>query len=264
MADRFLTSSGSSIFFEDEGAGLPVVALHGLGGGAYFFRGLALRLNGRCRVRAIDLPGTGRSTSGAPEFSAWTWIRDIGEFIERVVGEPAVVVGHSLGTILALLGWAAWPQHVRALVMVGGLPEVRPVIRERLTQRIEPVGRDGLAGWGARVSPGVFSPATIRGQPEIVTLFERVLELQDSAAYVRSMQILLGASATSVIPTVRVPAMAITGDDDQYAPPEAVRAFASQFPRGCRVATLSSCGHLPFLEVPDAFAALVQSFLDTL
>ena len=106
MADRFVTSSGSSIYFDDTGTGVPVVAIHGLGGGAYFFRGLGRAAAGRVRLVAIDLPGTGRSTSGPAAFSAESWIRDLGEFIEQVVGEPAVILGHSLGTILALKGWA--------------------------------------------------------------------------------------------------------------------------------------------------------------
>jgi len=264
VADRFLTSSGSSIYFDDNGAGIPVVAIHGLGGGAYFFRGLAARLQGHCRLRALDLPGTGRSTSGPRPMSAESWVQDIGEFLERVVAEPAVILGHSLGTILALKGWEAWPQCVRALVFVGGLPEVRPLIRERLAQRIEPVTRDGLAGWGERVSPGVFSPATLVSQPETVGLFERLLESQDAGAYVRTMQILLATSATALVPTVRVPSIAITGEDDQYAPVEYVKAFVRHLPDRSSVAIIPACGHLPFLEAPDVFAVFVRAFLDTL
>ncbi len=264
MADRFVASSGSSIYFEDNGAGIPVVALHGLGGGAYFFRGLAARLQGRCRLRAVDLPGTGRSTSRPPDFSADSWVRDLGDFLQRVVGEPAVLLGHSLGTILALRGWQAWPQHVRALIFTGGLPEVRPAIRDRLTDRIEPVSRSGLAGWGERISPGIFSPVTLRKQPEIVGLFERLLEAQDPAAYVRCIEILLGTSAADIVPTVRAPTMAITGEDDQYAPVEAVKAFVRRLPGPCRSELLPACGHLPFLEAPEAFATLVRGFLDTL
>ena len=264
MADRFTTSSGSSIYFEDSGAGIPVLAVHGLGGGAYFFRGFAARTQGDCRLRSVDLPGTGRSTSGPQPFTADSWVRDLGEFIDRVIGEPAVILGHSLGTILALKGWESWPRHVRALIFVGGLPEVRPAIRERLTQRIEPVRRDGLAGWGERVSPGVFSPTTFRSQPEVIGLFERLLEVQDAGAYLRTLQILLDASALPAVSTVRVPSIAITGEDDQYAPPEAVKAFVRQLPRECSVTAIPACGHLPFLEAPDIFAGLIRSFLDTL
>ena len=48
---------------------------------------------------------------------------------------------------------------MRGLAFVGGLPEPRAAVRERLRARIADVRANGMAGWGARVSAGVFGPA---------------------------------------------------------------------------------------------------------
>jgi len=69
--------------------------------------------------------------------------------------------------------------------------------------------------------------------------------------------------AVAAVRRVQVPSIAITGEDDQYAPVEFVTAFARQVP-GCSLAVLPGCGHLPFLEAPDLFASRIRSFLDTL
>lgn len=261
-----MTRSGGTLHVEERGQGLPVLAVHGLGGGAWFFSGLAARLEDRCRLIAVDLPGTGRSTAG-PEplaFSAETWRDDLGDLIERHVQEPVVLLGHSLGTILALQLLEARPGVIRALICAGGLPEPRPEIRDRLTERARVVARDGLPGWGSRTAAANFSRATLEEQPELAGLFARLFELQDPAAYVRSCRILIGASAAASVARVGVPCLSISGDEDQYAPPDLVTAFVRQLGGPHRQVVLPRCGHLPFLEVPAAFDHAVRSFLETL
>jgi 3-oxoadipate enol-lactonase len=264
VAESFFASpAGAPMYVEDRGDGPPVLTLHGLGGGAWFFSGLAERLSPRYRVLSLDLPGTGRSAAGAAGFSVASWITDLGELLSARVAGPVVLVGHSLGTILALEAWDAWPERIRALVFVGGLPEPRPLIRERLSQRAEAVAAEGLAGWGPKAASANFARATLDHQPEVVAMFERLFETQDAASYVRCCGILLSASATAVVPTVTVPCLAISGAEDQYAPPELVKDFVRALPEPCRHEVMPDCGHLPFLEAPAAFGRLLRGFLDS-
>ncbi len=243
---------------EDTGTGPAVLALHGLGGGAYFFRGLAERLQPGYRVVSVDLPST------PAEFSMDTWVADLGALAGERVSGPLVLLGHSMGTILALEAWARWPERIRGLIFVGGVPQVAPRIRERLSDRVRALeGAGDLSGWGKKVSPGVFSPNTFRDRPEVVAAFERLFETQSVETYVRSCRILLGANAEAIAGTVTVPCLAITGEHDQYAPPEAVGEFIRKIPGTPHLDVIPNCGHLPFLEQPDAFAAAVKTFLRT-
>jgi pimeloyl-ACP methyl ester carboxylesterase len=269
MTGRYVAPSGSEVYFEEAGAGRPILAVHGVGGGAHFFRGVAERLRAPHRVVAIDLPGTGRSVPRganpaeiAKGLTLDGWMTDLGAFVREHLQEPAVIIGHSLGTILALEAWRRFPGAILALVFVGGLPVTRPLIRERLSDRIAAIARDGgLSGWGAKVSPGNFSPAAFASRPEVIGLFERVFELQVPEAYIRSIEILLAASAVDVVPTVNVPVASISGMDDQYAPPENVREFLTALPQPAHVTMLPDVGHLPFLEAPEAFCTALREFL---
>jgi pimeloyl-ACP methyl ester carboxylesterase len=164
--------------------------------------------------------------------------------------------------MVALAAWARWPALIRGIVFVGGLPEVRPVIRESLTERGRLIAGDGIAGWGRRVSPAVFSPRSIERQPEVVGLFERVFDTQPADGYVRSLQVLISASMSAVVPSVTVPCCSINGAEDLYAPLEAVSLFLDMFPQRPAQVVLPGVGHLPFFEAPEAFAAAVRSFLE--
>jgi pimeloyl-ACP methyl ester carboxylesterase len=262
MVHRFSASSGTRLHVEDAGKGPVVVAVHGLAGGAYFFGGLTKRLQSDYRVISIDLPGTGRSIAGTPHYSMESWIQDLGELVAKHIDKPIVLIGHSMGTIVALKAWAAWPEYIRGLAFVGGLPKVRPVIRERLTERLNALaGKQDLIGFGEQVSPGVFSALTMREQPEVVASFERLYELNSVETYDTCCRILLGADAEDVLPTVSVPCIGITGDEDQYAPSDAVKAFLQQIPQPGKLQVMPGCGHLPFLEVPELFASTIKAFL---
>ena len=233
-----------------------MLAVHGLGGGAYFFRGLAERLQPDYRVVAVDLP-----TDGV-DYSMRSWVADLGTLIaERGLG-PVVILGHSMGTIIALEAWKSWPERIRGMIFVGGLPRVAPLIRERLTERVQLLdGVPDLVGWGRRVSPGVFSPSTFLDRPEVIGAFERLFEMQSVESYVRCCRILLDADADSTVESVTVPCLAVTGAEDQYAPPALMEAFIRRMPKTPRLEVIPECGHLPSLEQPDTFAAAVKAFL---
>jgi pimeloyl-ACP methyl ester carboxylesterase len=259
--DRFTATNGFVWPIEEAGEGPTVLALHGVGGGAYFFRGLAQRLSLRYRVIATDLPSGLRPDGSAEPATMAAWADGVSELLASRVTEPAVVVGHSLGTILALELWRRRPGLVRALAFVGGLPAVRDLMRDRLRERLVAVADQGMAGWGPRVASGVFGRKAFDAVPESIGMFERLLEAHPPATYIRNMEILLAASAVDVVPTVSVPCLSISGTEDNYAPPEFVADFLRMLPGSCDQVVLEGVGHMPFFEVPAEFAAAIGAFL---
>lgn len=263
MGRLYSAPSGSVLYFEEYGSGPPVLCLHGIGGGAWFFSGFARRLADSRRVICIDLPGTGNSPSGVNPFTLESMARDVGDFVRDVVRGPVDLLGHSFGTILALKAWETWePGAIRSMLFVCGLPKVRPNIHERLSTRAADIEANGIAGWGPKVSPGVFSKKSMAELPETIAMFDRLFEALVPGTYTRIIEVLLAADLRHVAPTVNVPCAAIVGSDDSYAPPEAAREFVAAIPSGCPVTVLDGCAHMPFLEDPERFAAAARGFLE--
>lgn len=253
-------SSRSGLRVEKSGTGAVLLCLHGLGGGSHWFRGLARCLEDRHRVVSLDLPGTGANREGNDPFSIPRCVAAVHEILEEEQG-PVALLGHSLGTLLALKACVEAPARIASLLLVCGLPSVTAAIRTRLSARREIILRQGMAGLGWTVAEGVFSQQSLRAAPETAALFARLVEAYPPAAYVETLDALLGASAEDTLDKVEVPCLVLTGGEDAYTPPAETRRFADALRGPVRRVVLEGCGHMPFLETPDRFAREVADFL---
>jgi 3-oxoadipate enol-lactonase len=273
----FVDLGGARVYLETWGAAdapdVPdaaeasvLLCLHGLGGGTHFFGalGASLAKAGQCRTIAIDQPGSGSSPlAGAFSFDA---VADLVLEVargEHVGGQPVYLLGHSMGTILALEVIRRAPDLAAGLIIVGGLPEPLPGARTRIRDRVETIRQRGLAGLGAEVVAANFSHRSRSERPELTALFAKLFERQDPVAYASTAGALAAWTPRELPPLDRVPCLVITGEEDRYAPPDAIQTFARALPAPprTRIEIMPDCGHLPFLEQPGAFAAIVSSFL---
>lgn len=98
-----------------------IVALHGITANAWAWDPVAHHLAGGARVVAIDLRGRGRSFTAPPPFGIRQHADDVAAVIDQL-GAPALVAGHSMGAIVALLAAERHPEAVGDVVLVDGGP----------------------------------------------------------------------------------------------------------------------------------------------
>ena len=265
----FVDVGTAQLYLETWGAAEApsLLCLHGLGGGTHFFGALGMHLTRQCRTIAVDLPGSGLS----PRFSApprpgfsFDAVADLLVSLTRTehVRAPAVcLLGHSMGAILALEMIRRSPELAVGLIVVGGLPEALPGTRRRLRDRIAVIGERGIAAVSTEVVAANFARRSQAERPELTACFAKLFAGQNPDAYADTASALAAWSARELPPLDRVACLAVTGEEDRYAPPDAMRAFARTLPPATRVEIMGDCGHLPFLERPAAFAAIVSAFL---
>jgi pimeloyl-ACP methyl ester carboxylesterase len=269
MSGYFTTENGDSLYFEeygdvsanpDVGGGATVVGLHGLGGGGYFFAGVGRSLGSSGRMICPDMPGSGLSRRGEPAVSFDRFVDAVVQLIERKTVGRVVLLGHSMGTIVALKVYARIPDRIGSLIFVGGLPAPLPEARARLRDRAGLARTAGMAAVAPTIVPVVFARRSLDTMPDKVGMFERLLAASDAEGYAQTALALADASAEDVVPRVRVPCLCVTGAEDRYAPPVAVRAFTDSI-GGAVYRELDGCGHMPFFEAPDAFNDAVRGHL---
>jgi pimeloyl-ACP methyl ester carboxylesterase len=128
------------------GSGRSLVALHGLGGSGQYWHGLARHLVG-WRLVAPDLAGFGRSDKPALRYNRSFHLETIKEVVAWT-GETPVLLGHSVGAVLAALWAASRPDQISGLALVAALFPRRglmPAPALRLAQG-NPVARGRVAG----------------------------------------------------------------------------------------------------------------------
>ncbi len=242
------------------GRGPPVLLVHGLSGNAYSFAPLLGPLARLCRrVVLIDLAGHGRSLLGSDELpaNAMEHAASIGEALQ-LFGEPALLVGNSLGGGLALHAAAQFPRRVAAVVALApaGAPlsgadraVLRDVFQDNLSSAMERIRR------------------LYHHRPLPALLFARDMARQASVPAVQTILSALisadGALPPRVLSAIRCPVLVLWGASDQLLPASSVDYFRAHLHNG-QVEVIPNCGHLPQLERPQFVAARIERLLGSL
>jgi len=241
-----------------KGTAPPVILVHGLGGSASSFAGLATALLPVARrVLVLDLPGHGRNRLAPGEEPA-TPIEQgaaVGAVL-ATVSEPAVLVGNSLGGSLALHVAATVPDRVAAVV--GLSPAGAPLAGEARSQVLHAF-RGGIES--ARELPARLYARP----PRLARLFERDVGRHFSAPPVRTLLENLSARdepgiRPETFEKIRQPVLVLWGDADGILPLASVEFFRANLRRGT-VEVLRGCGHLPHMEQRAIVAARIARFL---
>ncbi|WP_373945510.1 3-oxoadipate enol-lactonase [Paracoccus marcusii] len=241
----------------DGPTGAPVVLMaNSLGTDLRLWEAVLPLLPQGLRYLRYDKQGHGLSDLGAADRIA-DHAADAAALIEAVAPGPVVVLGLSIGGLIAQRLAADRPDLVRALILSN--TAARLGTPESWQARIEAVERDGMAGIADAVMERWFAPA-FRATPALAP-WRNMLARTPAAGYVAACRALAGADQRQTSAALRLSTMVIAGEADGASPPDVVRATADLIP-GATFHLIPGAGHLPCVETPDAHAALMTPFLE--
>jgi len=269
------------------GTGEVVLLVHGLGGSHLNWLSVAPQLAERYRVYAPDLPGFGRSPLAGRRSSIAADVDVLTRLIARLSDSPIVLIGNSMGGLVAIGVAAMHPELVSGLVLVDPAVPAPRSSRPRFDQ----VTRRFLAAafipsWGARrigravaaLGPEQLVYETLRlcsADPSrieqavvdahIALEAERLAQpgWQESFyAATRSLVRVLALRRQVVrwLHMVSAPTLLVQGDEDRLVRVEAARAVASLRP-DWEYHEFVGAGHVPMMEVPREFLAVTGNWL---
>ena len=120
--DSRITKVGKNdIHYLTGGDGIPLVVVHGGGGGSTAWLQTAMELSGNYRVYVPDLPGFGKSKSGKERFNLSYYVEFLDDFSRSLELNDFYLVGHSVGGCIALLYALKFPNRTRKLVLISSM-----------------------------------------------------------------------------------------------------------------------------------------------
>ena len=235
------------------GSGMPIVFLHGLVGLNEHWGKVVDRIASRVRCITLEVPllGLRGVDCSLSAVSAMTM-----QFLDREIGEPAVLVGNSFGGHVALRVTHERPELVRALVLAGssGLIErtvvkgapVRPT-REWLVEKIGELFYDK-----SKMDPG-----------DVDRAYKLLNERGGARAMVKLSKSARRDNMTDDLADIAQQTLLIWGKEDIVTPPSAGHGFRELMPNA-KLYWLESCGHAPMIESPVEFGQAMLGFFDEL
>ena len=258
-AVAMLDLSDVSLYYEDHGAGEPILLLHGLGGACRDWEPQQRFFERSHRVVAYDVCGHGQSAKPKGPYSVAQFGRHTAELIRRVIGGPVHVVGLSMGGMIAFQLAVDAPDLVRTMTIVNSGPELVPrnlTERMALSSRVAIVRWLGLKKMGEVLAPRLF-PNPDQG-PERARFLERFLT-NDRDGYLATLRALIGWRVTPSIGAIRAPTLVVVSELD-YTPPSRKEEYVRLMSRAKMVVVPDAHHGLP-LEDPETFNEVLAEFL---
>lgn len=275
---------GYPIAYQSAGAtGPAIVLVHGFGACWGHWRRNLPVLGQECRVFALDLIGFGASAKPQPgieiEYTFATWSQLLGDFCREVVGEPAFLIGNSIGCVVVFQTAVDAPDWTRGLAALNcslrllhdrkrrSLPWYRqwgaPVLQQILANRTV----------GQFFFKQIARPGTVRNilrqayiNPEAVT--DELVDLllapaQDPGAmdvFLAFTRYSQGPLPEDLLPQITCPVLFLWGEGDPWEPLELGRRLA-EYPCVEDFIVLPDIGHCPQDEAPEQVNPLLLDWI---
>ncbi len=248
--------------FTTLGSGPTVLMLHGIGGGHLAFAPQVESFaSSGYRAVAWDMPGYGHSAPIEP-YTFKGLAESCIALIEGLKCEHVVLVGHSMGGMVAQEVMARRPERVSRLVLCGTSPAFGKPDGDWqaafVAERTAPLqAGKTMAELAEVLVPQMIGPGAL---PEGVRLAQHCMGLVNPSTYRRALEALVTFDRRANLPHIHVPTLLLAGEHDRNAPPAVMRKM-SQAIAGSTFLEMPGVGHLQNLEAPEAFDAAVLNFL---
>lgn len=260
MIDGIFTRDGTPLHFHVEGAGSPVVLVHGVGGSLNNWNKVAETLRDSHKVIRLDLRGHGQSSKERKAYSLGTFVSDIIGLTEALGIERFHLVGHSLGGMIAQYAAIHYPDKIQSACIISSAAGRTQEEAAAVQARID-ILRNGNPGEHFRKSVARwYSPEFIAANEPLLADLERQNRENDPWCYSEAYSVLAYAELGPELNKIKVPTLVATGEFDLGSSPRMAQYMHDQI-SGSELHIFEGLRHSLLVEAPDRVLDLVTRFL---
>lgn len=257
----FINSQGAQIYWDELGAGEPLLLIMGLGYASVMWYRTRPLLATRYRTIALDNRGVGRSDMPPGPYPIALMASDAAAALDAGGCQSAHVYGVSMGGMIAQEFALQYPTRVRSLILgctaAGGPHAVRaePEVTELLMAR----ARQSAERSAEASVPFIYDSATARER------IDEDLEIRKEwfpkpQAYLAQLQGILSWEAYSRLDQISAPTLVIHGLSDRLVPAGNGKLIADRIP-GAKLVLLENASHIFTTDQTDAAQEAIMEFL---
>jgi len=262
-----LQTSGGISFLRRDGEGMPVVLLHGIGSNAESFTPLMAAFAAGRPVIAWNAPGYNASMPLTAEWpDATDYASALAGLLDRLDRPRCILIGHSLGVLMAARFAVNWPERVALLALISpalGYGGTRgDALPPPVAARIADLDRLGPQGFAALRAPGLVGDPAAR--PDIVESVQQAMSQVKRPGYDHASRMLATARLLDDAALLKVPTTVMVGSIDRVTPPKNAHQLfeALGLARRRHLVEIPGAGHAVCQEQPDAVVRALSPMID--
>jgi pimeloyl-ACP methyl ester carboxylesterase len=263
---RTLDLDHGRISYRQAGSGPDLVLLHGLAGNSRTWEEQIAAFCGAWRVTAWDAPGSGLSDTVAPDVD--TYAATLAALVDALDLSPFVLLGHSMGGVVAGRFAGTYPERLRALALSCTLlgrrqPAGSPLSAPYLA-RLRELETLPAEEYGARRAKSMAAPGCA---PETITRLTGIAAETRRDGLEAAMRLIAEADNAAALASLSMPVLVLTGAEDKTVTQELSAALLASLAAGAakvQTVALPGVGHAPYLEDTAAYNAALDGFLSGL
>jgi pimeloyl-ACP methyl ester carboxylesterase len=262
-----IRSGEIELYYEEQGAGVPVVLIPGFSNGLWIWFKQIPTLSQKFRVVSFDPRGIARSPAPDKPISIRMLADDVAALLRALEIKQAHILGASFGGFVAQEFALAYPQLTRSLILCctsfGGPNHVPPS-----PATLQAIASTKGLNTDARFRENLllaFSDDYLDQQKQEI---ERIIELRAANhvpeyAYQLQLQAAIAFNTEARVAEIRAPTLILTGDHDIIVPYSNSRNLAAGI-SGSRLFIMEGGSHMFFIERAEEFNRAVAEFIESI
>ncbi len=249
--------NGINVHYSDQGSGVPVVFANSLGTDFRLWDQVVALLPDGLRVIRYDMRGHGLTDAPEGDYFMGDLVADAAALVDHLGAKGCVFVGLSIGGMVAQGLAAERPDLLRAMVLSNTAAKIWTPAK--WAERIAVVQNDGLPALADGILERWFARQFLADKSKLAG-WRNMLGRMPTAGYCGCAAAIAETDLFDSTARLSLPTLGIAGTEDGSTPPDVVRE-TTELITGARFHLIRKAGHLPCVEQPEAFAAVLTGFL---